>query len=272
MGIRRNHNLLETLGGLPLFAGVDATVFDLLAAVSRQQEASGGANIYAQGEVAGAFYVVLSGHVRRTILSPEGGEKVIDVVGPRQPVGLSELFGVRRYISTAAAVGECTLLGVRRDGLERAMSLSHDLCLRVLAAVAEQHTAFEQEIASTYFHSSCRRLVNYLLSLAGTRMDPATDEVIVLPMTKGLLAERIGVTPETLSRAFRDLADAGLISMSGKTITLTMKLTRRVRSEVGANSLNLTDDGRGRPGRRRSDFWIDRRALSPSPGSGGWLG
>ncbi|MBI5786060.1 MAG: Crp/Fnr family transcriptional regulator [Rhodocyclales bacterium] len=267
----RNDNLAELMGNLPMFAGVDAPVIDTIAALSSRKQASGGERVYAQGEVARAFYFVLSGHVRRTILSSEGGEKVIDVVGPRHQVGLSELVGASHYISTAEAVGDSMLLGIGREGLERAMSLSRDVSLRVLAAVAEQHLALEQEVASTYFHSSCRRLVNYLLSLAGTHLDAPAEEVVVLPISKSLLAERMGVTPETLSRAFRDLTDAGLISMYGRTITLSTKLIGRAHSGVGTSGPNIADDGRGRPGRRRSDFWIDRRALSDSLGSRGWV-
>jgi len=272
MSIRQNDNPPMTLGNLPLFAGVDAGILDALAEVSYMRLASGGERVYSQGELARAFYFVLSGHVRRTILSSEGGEKVIDVVGPRHQVGLSELFGTQRYISTAEAVGESMLLGIGREGLRRAMSLSHDVSLRVINAVAEQQIAFEQEIASTYFHTCCRRLVNYLLSVAGTRSETAMETVVVLPMRKSLLAERMGVTPETLSRAFRDLTEAGLISVSGKTITLKAELTGRAHSANDTTSHDLTDEGRARPGRRRSDFWIDRRALSAAPESQRWAG
>lgn len=266
MTTRRNNTLTEILGDVPLFAGVAAAVVDTVAASSQQQHASGGERIYSQGEVARAFYFVMSGHVRRTILSSEGGEKVIDVVGPRQQVGLCELFGTGRYISTASAIGESELLGIGRQGLERTMSLSHDVSLRVITAVAEQQVAFEQEIASTHFHTTCRRLVNYLLSLSGRNPVASVEDVVVLPTSKGLLAERIGVTPETLSRAFRDLVDAGLISMSGKAITLRPKLAGRAHSPIGTHNRDLTDDGPARPGRRRSDFWIDRRTLLAASG------
>lgn len=272
MTTRRNNTLTEILGDVPLFAGAEAAVCDRVAACSQVKHASGGERIYSQGEAARAFYFVLSGHVRRTILSSEGGEKVIDVVGPRQQVGLCELFGTGRYISTAEAVGESELLGIGREGLERAMRASHDVSLRVIAAVAEQQVAFEQEIASTHFHTTCRRLVNYLLSLAGEHPIASVEEVVVLPISKGLLAERIGVTPETLSRAFRDLIDAGLISMSGKAITLRPKLAGRAHSPIGAGNRDLTDGGPARPGRRRSDFWIDRRALLAASGSRDWVG
>lgn len=264
-------DLVQLVGNLPLFEGMDMGVVAAIAAASRKRRVIPRERVFWQGDVPHGFFYVLSGHVRRGIVSTSGDEKLIDVITPRHHLGLTELFGNGRYLSSAATVDAALLLEIARDGLMRAMELNRDFSRRVLAAVAEQHLALEQEIAATYFHSGCRRLLDYLLSLAGRRFDTPGDQVIALPISKRLLAERIGVTAETLSRAFRDLSEAGLIAVHGKTITLLAKLAGRVRGGTDTEAAAFTGEVPGHPRRRRADPWIEQSALSAPLGSRAWL-
>lgn len=264
-------DLVQLVGNLPLFERMDGGVLAAVAAASRKRRVIAHERVFWQGDVPHAFFYVLAGHVRRGIVSSSGDEKLIDVITPRHYFGLTELFGNGRYLSSAATVDAVLLLEIGRDGLSRAMDLNREFSQRVLAAVAERHLALEQEIAATYFHSGCRRLLDYLLTLAGGRLDAPGDQVIALPISKRLLAERIGVTAETLSRAFRDLSEAGLVSVHGRNITLLAKLSSRLRDGTGTEPAESTGEVPGHPRRRRADPWIEQAALTAPLGSRAWL-
>ena len=259
-------DLVRIVASMPLFSDVGMAAIAAVAGASCLRHAAPKEAIYWQGDPTRAFYHVLSGHVRRAIISTEGDEKLIDVIAAGQHFGLAELFGGARYASSAETVEAALLLEIGRDGMLPAVAANSALSLRVLADVAAHQLAFEQEVAATYFHSGCRRLLDYLLRLAGTDLDGAGDKVVVLPISKGLLAEHLGMTAETLSRSFRDLVDAGFLSVHGKRITLLAKLgARRHAAERAADAAPSLRK------RRRTDPWVDNSTLAQPLGSRAWL-
>ena len=70
-------------------------------------------------------------------------------------------------------------------------------------------------------------MVDYLCRLAGPSLGAGQDVVLELEIPKHVLAARLGFTPETLSRIFRELADAGDIHVHGKQVTLFQAFCRR---------------------------------------------
>lgn len=264
--------LIEKVGEIPLFRGLNAEVVARVAAATCQKTMPAKEHIYWQGDVPRSFYYVLSGHVRRAIVSAEGDEKLIDVVAAGGQFGLTELVGGAERVSAAEAVEATTLLEIGANGLIPAMESSRDLSRRVLSAVAESYMALEQEVAATFFHSGCRRLLDYLLNIAGPNLKPVGDTVVVLPISKGLLAERLGVTAETVSRAFRDLSAAGLVSVRGKTITLLAKLAqRRAAAGEGAAEAAIAEHQEEVRGRRRADAWARQTSRDVPLGSRAWI-
>lgn len=264
---KRVEEIVGHIGRMPLFGGLDAALLAGISATSCRKKAVTKERIYGQGDASHAFFYVLSGHVRRAIMSAEGDEKLIDIVAAGRHFGLAELFGGRRYASYAEAVEPTVLLEIGKDGLIAAMEGSRDLSFRVLTALAERQLAFEQEVAVTSFHSGCRRLLDYLLGEAGPNLEG--NRVIKLQISKSLIAKRIGMTAESLSRALRDLSNAGLISVHGRTITLLEKLAERRAAMTG--EADKTAAAAAHQDRRRTDPWDDHTALAEPIGSRAWL-
>ncbi len=262
--------LAGDLAKIVLFEGLDGDTLEALASAASHLAVRGEERIYWQGEFPNAYYHVVSGHVRRSLASPEGDEKIIDVVSAGQGFGLVELFGQAPYVSFAAATEESLLLCIRREVMMQAIAASPALSLRVMAAAAHRQAAFERDVAASFFHSGCRRLIDYLLRQAGKSFDPKGETVLQLPITKRLIAARIGVTAETLSRAFRELSEAGLIRVRGKEVTLLGKL-------AACRAADATETGRRhaqRPmrNRRAGESWIECPSLAHPPGgSRAWL-
>lgn len=255
--------LATLLGSLPLFQGADNALLESLAATARVRSAEPKFRICSQGDVALSFFYVISGQVRRAVVSVEGSEKVIEVVTDGQPFGLAEVVAGRAYGSSATAVTAITLIEITGPGLRSALSASTSLARQVQLVLAEKYLKLQEDVAASHFHSGCRRLLNYLLLLAEKDLTEG-DTVVVLPVTKGLLAEQLGMTAESLSRAFRDLSTAGLIEVHGRSITLLAKLAERRASARTDPSLSMNRN------RRRTDQWSEAETALPL-GSRGWL-
>jgi len=213
-------NNIFILGRIPLFSGLEVPLLNEILNHSSCRHADKGERIYWQGDAPCAFYHVLSGRVRCALGSAVGEEKVFDVMSPGQSFGLAELFGTSPYASFAEAVEPTILLQVSKAGLHEAIALSPALTMRVLEAMAERQASFQRDAAACYFQSANQRLIDYLLREAGPDLDPFGDTEFDLPMSKSLIAARLGITAETLSRALRELSNDGLIKVRGSSIVL----------------------------------------------------
>lgn len=257
-------DLAAALADMPLFRGLPMKCVGNIAQSTREIKAANGDFIFRQGLRPKAFYHLLSGQVKLAVASDAGDEKVLEVYGPGQTFGVAELFGSNPCLSFAEATRDALLLEVDRDAIAAAMEREPQLALRLLTHVADRERALERDIACYCFHSGCRRLVDFLLHQVGDLDGSSTVE---LSMSKRLLAARLGLTPESLSRALRELSTAGLIAVRGKRVTLKEALMARRRptaAEPPAMIPTATN-------RRRSDFAADRSLPSRPVGSRAWV-
>jgi len=214
----------DEIRSLPMFAGLAPELVADITRCASCLELERARPLFRQGEPPHAFFHVLAGHVRQVITSPKGDEWVIDIVAAGQHVGLPELFGDAPYLSFAETVGPATVLRIGGDGLLRAVGGDSALALRVLNAVARHKARFEREVAACFFQPGCRRVLDYLVREAGLDQAPRRGAVVELPVSKRLVAARIGMTAESLSRALRKLTDADLIRVRGRKIQLLDKV------------------------------------------------
>jgi CRP-like cAMP-binding protein len=179
-----------------------------------------GKAIYAAGDRPRALYHVMSGHLKVSVSSQDGGEKVIEILSPRQLFGVAELFGDAPCVSSVETVTPVVMLSVGRDSVLRAIEQEPGLSRRMLSAMAQRQSSIERDIAADCFQSGTAKVVDYLLRLAGPGIEKGRVVELELEIPKHVLAARMGFTPETLSRIFRELSDAGMIHVHGKHVTL----------------------------------------------------
>lgn len=236
-------SLNQDIANLPLFAGVapDSQARIVRGCVRRIVEPR--EHIYWQGEAPEAFYVIRAGHVRLGVASPDGDEKVIDILSAGQHFGLAELFGAPSYTSFAEAVTPVSLIEIDAGSLFHAIGAYPDLALRILSAVAGQYAALQQDVIASSFRSGTDRLVDYLLRLAGRNLRPGYEASIELPVSKRLIAARLGVTAEHLSRLLRELSESDLIRVFGRQITLRPALAARLAGDLDTGSMRGSGGG-----------------------------
>lgn len=212
--------LSRVLGGTALFSGLSSNALDELAANARRIEIRKGQTICDVGCWPESVFVTLSGLIKRTSVSIGGQEKVQELISSGHVFGEAELFAGRPYAVNTVAVEACILLSLNGATVRRVMEQEPRLAVRLVARLANRQLEMEAEVATSLSKTGCERVLDYLLQMVGDRL-PATGETrLQLVSSKQLIASRIGLTPESLSRALRDLTNAGLMVVNGRNLRL----------------------------------------------------
>jgi CRP-like cAMP-binding protein len=194
-----------------------------------------GQMLFSQGDPAERFYLVLEGQVRLFRLSPEGAEKVIEIVAAGQTFAEALTFlRAPRYPVCAAALCPSELIGI--DGRDFAAMLrdSVDTCFLLLADLSMRLRSLIGEIDNLTLHTASSRVARYLLLKL-----PAAHRALELDVRKGVLASRLSVKPETFSRVVKNLSDQGVIEVHGSHVTVLDQRALEGIAELG-DSLELT--------------------------------
>ncbi len=219
-------DLFLMLGEIALFRDLSEDVISDVARSAEVISLGKGRSVFTAGDRPKALYHVMSGHLKVSVSSQDGGEKVIEILSPRQLFGVAELFGDSPCVSSVEAVTPVVLLAVAREGVLHAVEKDAGLSRRMLSAMAQRQSSIERDIAADCFQSGSAKVVDYLLRLGGAAIKSGRQLDLELEIPKHVLAARMGFTPETLSRIFRELSDAGMILVHGRQVTLTEAFCR----------------------------------------------
>lgn len=166
-----------------------------------------GETLFRQGEAADAFFVVLGGWVKLYRVTPDGNEAVVGVYRRGETFAEAAMFLGGRYPVSAEVVTDARLLRVDGRVLRRRIMEQPELALSMLASASYHLKALVEQIEHIKLLSAPQRLADFLVRLASAREGGVTIE---LPYEKALLANRLGMKPESLSRALAKLRPLGV--------------------------------------------------------------
>lgn len=204
---------LETL---PLFAGLGAEELSRIAAAAAQLDAPRGTVLFRRGDACTGFHVILFGQVKLAIRGPDGTEKVVEVLGPRQSFGEAVMFLEKPYLVEAQALADSKLLFVPRAAVLQEIDADPRFALRLLAGMSARLHRMVGDIGRYALQSGRERVVGYLLSALGDESTPEAS--LTLATRKGIIASRLNLTQEHFSRILHELSAAGLIVVNGRRI------------------------------------------------------
>ena len=206
------------LGRLPLFQALSEEQIAHLAASAREKRLQRGELLFQRGDKPRGFYLVITGQVKLAISSPQGNEKIVEILGPMQSFGEAVMFMERPYPVFAQALAESVLLHVPQAEVFNLLENDALFARRMLAGLSMRLHSLVEDVASYTLRSSTERLIGYLLQ-HGTPQETGSLEVS-LPATKQVIASLLNLTPETLSRIFNELSSHGLISVQGRQVLI----------------------------------------------------
>jgi len=207
---------LETLRRVYLFSELEDDEFLEAIAHARTMTLAPGQHLFSQGEPAEAFYWVAEGVIRLFRASPQGDEKVIDLIGPNRFFAEAVLFMGSRYPINASAQSSARLIAFDGRSFREWLAQDANRCFRLLAAMSARMHKLINEIDRLTLMKGADRLLQYLLDHSDP--DETGRHKVELEAPKQVIASRIGVKPETFSRLLHKLTDIGCVELDGATL------------------------------------------------------
>lgn len=205
----------EAFAQLDLFEGcAEQTVLEIFATV-RPQDYPAHAEIVREGEPADYLHIILSGLVQ-IVAHDNGHETTISILEPPNAFVLAAVYLDRPYLQSARTLEPSTLLLVNGEPIRRLTKTDITLSNNVARDLARAYRMAAQELKNQKLRPGLQRLANWLV-----RRDIETGGHgrIVLPFDKKVLAAKLGMAPEVLSRSFATLAKYDVV-VSGRDVEI----------------------------------------------------
>jgi CRP/FNR family transcriptional activator FtrB len=197
------------LHDLPLFAGVDPAVISAIAAAAEERDYARDEIIIEQGGSAEYLHILVEGQIGYTARSSDGKTTVVEVGRPIDTFFIAAVMSQAPHITGAIALEPCRLIRIPATVIRRLADEHPPLLRTMLHIVGQQFRLLVGQVKDLKLRSSTQRLGCYLLALAREHRADGKGE-FRLPYDKRLLAGRLGMTPENLSRAFGSLREYGV--------------------------------------------------------------
>src|SRR6476620_12330513 len=170
--------------------------------------------IFSQGSSADAVFYIQKGKVKITVVSEQGKEAVVAVLGPDEFCGEGCLTGQRLRLATATAMTECEIMRLEKATMIRVLHEEPAFSEFFVSHLLARTVRVEADLVDQLFNSSEKRLARALLLLANFGKD-GQPEPIIANVSQETLAEMIGTTRSRVSFFMNKFRRLGFISYNG---------------------------------------------------------
>lgn len=214
-----DHSLMEELRRIYLFEALDDKQMARVMQSMVRVRLDVGEQLFEFGQVAERFYLVHSGRIKLYRLSPEGREKVIEVISPGGTFAEAIMFMKQHsYPVSSEAMEPTELYSFDMKGFSDLLHESPPTCFRLLAGMSRRLRGLVNEIDNITLQNATHRVVEYLLSQLPAGVIESSSIHLTIP--KSVIASQLSIQSETFSRILARLHNKALISVQGSTITL----------------------------------------------------
>jgi CRP-like cAMP-binding protein len=218
----------------PLFAALDPGELELLLGQASTVSYPETELLFSQGDPADRFFVVLAGRVNIFALTETGDQSIIEVFESIATFAEAAMFSSGKFPLNCEVVAGSRLAHVPAGPFLKRLADNPRLGLHLLSGLARWQMRMIHEITELKGKSPGQRLASFLLALAKESEGSAQ---VRLPITKAVLASRIGIAPESLSRALARLKSVGVESHGRELVLTDLDALRRLVRE-GADDLS----------------------------------
>ncbi|MEX2240420.1 MAG: Crp/Fnr family transcriptional regulator [Burkholderiales bacterium] len=202
-----------------MFSQMRDAELDRIAASTLPVHAEKGQTVCHTGDPCTGFHVVVYGQVKLGFTSPQGVEKVVEIVRPGQSFGEALMFLDAPYIVFAQALADSMLLHVAKHAVLDELARDPGFARRMLSGLSRRLHGLVRDVEAYTLRSSHERVIGYLLAEVPENANGAPVEVH-LTAGKSVIASRLNMTPEHFSRILHELGHAGLIEIQGRTVRI----------------------------------------------------
>ncbi len=224
---------LQIITRIPLFRGLKPETVRLIIGPATAVTVRAHSVLFRQGDLATAFFIMINGCTKHYRLSFSGEETVIQVLIEGDSFGEAIALTGARFPATAETVTDARIVRIPADHVVRCIQENPNIARAMIASTSQRFQALMQQVEQLKAQSGIQRLAEFLASLAPVTSGPC---VVALPYDKTLIAGRLGLQPESLSRTFAKLKSAGVTVRSAhvavRDVAKLRQLARDQRSAV----------------------------------------
>ena len=191
----------------PLFKAMGPTISRTIIGDRSPKSYARGETIFEQGEPADGFFCVIEGWAKLYRLREDGEEVVVAIFSAGETFAEVAMFLGGRYPASCEAVSPSRILKIDAANLRRAVLAEPQLAFDMLAAASMRLRQLVDEIEQLKARSAPQRIADFFAKQAIA----AGSARIALPYEKALIASRLGMKPESFSRALGRLAELGVV-------------------------------------------------------------
>ena len=225
---------LALVAQAPLLAGLSAEQLALLLDGAHLASYPELELLFSQGDKADRFFVVLEGRVSLFALTESGDQSIIEVFDPICTFAEAAIFSSGIFPLNCEVMAGSRLVHIPAAPFMKRLTDNPVLGLTLLGGLSRWQSRLIHEITELKSKSPSQRLATFLLALAAKAVEAGgNSERVRLPLTKSILASRIGIAPESLSRALNRLKAVG-VETHGREVEITdLDALRRLVREGG---------------------------------------
>jgi CRP-like cAMP-binding protein len=170
--------------------------------------------VFSQGEAADAVFYIQQGKIKITVVSEQGKEAVVAILGTGDFCGEGCLTGQPLRIATAAAMTECVIVRLEKAAIIRVLHEEPAFSEMFMSYLLTRTIRVEADLVDQLFNSSEKRLARALLLLANFGKEGKPEQVIA-KISQETLAEMIGTTRSRVSSFMNKFRELGFIDYNG---------------------------------------------------------
>ncbi|HYI71616.1 MAG TPA: Crp/Fnr family transcriptional regulator [Skermanella sp.] len=201
---------------LPLFQQVPEPVLAALLATATIRSVERGTDLFVQGDPADRFFVVLEGWVKLYRINRDGAEAVVHMVNTGESFAEAAMFAQGNFPVCAQAVTDLRVLAITSQAFARCVQADVGTAFAMLGSMSMRLRTLVQQIEQLQIQSAPQRVGSFLLKMCPAGQGNAS---FMLPVEKSLVARRLGIQPETFSRALAKLKPVG-VEVQGAVVSI----------------------------------------------------
>lgn len=219
---------VDFLATVPLFNGLDRSELEKFAEVTREKSYPKGSVILFEDDPGDSLFVVRDGRVKVVLIGEDGREVILGVLGVGEYFGELSLIDDRPRSAHVIAMEDSNLLVLRREDFRKRVESSPSVAWSLLTELSRRLRRADDKIGGLVLLDVPGRIARLLLDLA----EESGTNAIEKTLTHQTIAQMIGASRETVSRAMKDFQDAGWITVERRRIAIADRAALEQRAQV----------------------------------------
>jgi len=211
----------DPLKSIPLFSGLTDPELDLVLSKAREQRYPKGSIVFYEGDPGDFLMIILSGKVKVALLGEEGQEIILAMLGPENFFGEMAIIESAPRSATVITTEPCEFLCIDQTSFSALLEQHSSITLKILSYLSRRLREADEQIRSLAMFDIYGRIAQCLLRLGNDQGKRIGGNLVIYNRPSFQeLANMIGCSRETVSRAMKVLQEDGYVLVDKKEITI----------------------------------------------------